>query len=66
MSKPNQGDKLIGPYAKPKVRCSGSAYQPGTLEFAPNQFIRLDSAQWFTWLEQKLAFRVEQVYYIVN
>jgi len=66
MPKPNKGDKLIGPYAKPKVRCSGSAYQPGTLEFAPHQFIRLDSAQWFTWLEQELAFRVEQVYYLTN
>lgn len=66
MPKPNQGDKLIGPYAKPKVRCSGCAFQPGTLELGPDQFIPLDSAQWFAWLEQKLAFRVEQVYYLAD
>jgi hypothetical protein len=66
MPKPIQGDTLIGPYAKPKVRCSGSAYQPGTLQLAPHHFIRLDSPQWFSWLEQEFAFRVEQVYYLVN
>ena len=66
MPRPKKGNKLIGPYAKPKVRCSGSAYQPGSLELAANHFIRLDSAQWFTWLEQELAFRAEQVYYLAN
>ncbi len=66
MAKLKNGAKLIGPYAKPKVRCSGSAYQPGSLELAANHFIRLDSAPWFTWLEQELAFRVEQVYYLIG
>jgi len=66
MPKPKKGDKLIGPYAKPKVRGSGWAYQPGTLELGPEQFISLDSAQWFAWLEQELAFRVEQVYYLAD
>jgi len=66
MPKPKQGDKLIGPYAKPKVRCSGCAFQPGTLELSPDEFIALDSALWFAWLEQKFAFRVEQVYYLAD
>jgi hypothetical protein len=66
MPKPQKGDKLIGPYAKPKVRCSGCAYRPGTLELGPDEFIPLDSAQWFAWLEQELAFRVEQVYYLAD
>ncbi len=66
MPKPQKGDKLIGPYAKPKVRCSGWTYQPGTLELQPGEFIPLDSEQWFAWLEQGLAFRVEQVYYAGN
>lgn len=66
MSKPKQGDRLIGPYAKPKVRGSGWAYQPGTLELGPDQFIPLDSAHWLAWLKQELAFRVEQVYYLAN
>lgn len=66
MSKPKQGDRLIGPYAKPKVRGSGWAYQPGTLQLGPDQFIPLDSAQWLAWLQQELAFRVEQVYYLAN
>jgi hypothetical protein len=58
MPKPKPGDKLIGPYAKPKVRCSGCAFQPGTLELGPEEFIVLDSAPWFAWLEQKYAIRV--------
>lgn len=64
MPKPQKGARLVGPYAKPKVRCSGWAYQPGTLELRPGEFIPLDSAPWFAWLEQELAFRVEQVYYL--
>ncbi len=66
MSKPKSGDKLIGPYAKPKVRGSGCAFQPGTLELGPDQFIPLDSAPWFAWLAHQLAFRVEQVYYLAK
>jgi hypothetical protein len=66
MPKPKQGDKLSGPYAKPKVRCSGAAYRPGTLELGPDEFIALDSAQWFAWLKLKFAFRVEQVYYLAD
>jgi hypothetical protein len=66
MPKPRKGEKLIGPYAKPKVRCSGWSYQPGTLELSPDEFIRLDSALWFAWLDQKVAFRVEQVYYLAD
>ena len=66
MAQSKQQQRLIGPYAKPKVRCSGCAFQPGTLELGPDEFIALDSAQWFAWLEQKFAFRVEQVYYLAN
>jgi hypothetical protein len=66
MSKPKPGDKLIGPYANPKVRGSGCAFQPGTLELGPDQFIPLDPTPWFAWLAQQLAFRVEQVYYLAN
>jgi hypothetical protein len=66
MPKSKKGKKLIGPYAKPKVRCSGWAYQPGTLELGRHEFISLDSPQWFAWLEQELAFRVEQVYYLAD
>lgn len=66
MPKPKKGDKLVGPYAKPKVRCSGFSFQPGTLGFAPDEFIPLDSADWFAWLDLKLAFRVEQVYYLAD
>jgi hypothetical protein len=66
MPKSTQNRKLIGPYAKPKVRASGWAFQPGTLQLNPNQFIPLDTPAWFQWLELKLAFRVEQVYYLVN
>jgi hypothetical protein len=64
MPKPQKGASLVGPYAKPKVRCSGWAYQPGTFELRPGEFIPLDSAPWFAWLQQKLAFRVEQIYYL--
>jgi hypothetical protein len=66
MPKPKKGDKLIGPYAKPKVRCSGWTYQPSSLELGPDEFIPLDSAPWFAWLKQELAFRVEQVYYLAD
>jgi hypothetical protein len=66
MSQSKQQQRLIGPYAKPKVRCSGCAFQPGTLELSPDEFIALGSAQWFTWLELKFAFRVEQVYYLTD
>jgi len=66
MPKPKKGGTLIGPYAKPKVRCSGAAYRPGTLELGPDEFIALDSAQWFAWLAQEFAFRVEQVYYLAD
>jgi len=66
MPKPKKGDKLVGPYAKPKVRCSGWAYRPGTLELSPEHLILLDSVQWFVWLEQEFAFRVEQVYYLAD
>jgi hypothetical protein len=66
MSRPQKGSKLIGPYAKPKVRCSGCAYRPGTLQLQDAASIALDSPQWFTWLRQGIAFRVEQVYYPAN
>jgi hypothetical protein len=66
MPRPIRGDKLIGPYAKPKVRGSGFTFQPGTLELNPNQFILLDTPAWFAWLEQQLAFRFEQVYYVAD
>jgi hypothetical protein len=66
MPRPQKGDKLIGPYAKPKVRCSGWTYQPGTLEICSGEFISLDSDQWVAWLEQGLAFRVEQIYYLTD
>jgi hypothetical protein len=66
MPKPQKRAKLIGPSAKPKVRGSGWAYQPGTLELGPTEFISLGSALWLAWLQQELAFRVEQVYYLAN
>jgi hypothetical protein len=66
MPKPTRGDQLIGPYAKPKVRCSGWAYQPGTLEVGCHEFIPLGTPAWFAWLEQRLAFRVVQVYYVAG
>ena len=59
-------NKLIGPYAKPKVRVSGCAFQPGTLELTPDQFIPLDTPAWFQWLQLQFAFRVEQVYYLAD
>ena len=66
MPRPKNGETLIGPYAKPKVRCSGCTFQPGTLQLGSDQFIPLDTAQWLAWLDQKLAFRVEQVYYLAD
>jgi hypothetical protein len=66
MPRPTRGDKLIGPYAKPKVRGSGWAFQPGTLELNQNEFIPLDTPAWFAWLQQELAFRFEQVYYVAG
>ncbi len=66
MPRPTRGDQLIGPYAKPKVRGSGCAFQPGTLELKPNQFIPLDTPAWFAWLDQELAFRFKQVYYVAG
>ncbi len=59
-------NKLIGPYAKPKARASGCAFQPGTLQLTPDQFIPLDTHAWFQWLELQFAFRVEQVYYLTD
>jgi len=58
MPKPKKGDKLIGPYAKPKVRCSGWAYRPGTLELSSEHFILLDSDPWFVWLEQGVPVKI--------
>lgn len=66
MPRPIPGDKLIGPSAKPKVRGSGCAFQPGTLQLPDDQFIPLDTPAWFAWLKQELAFRFEQVYYVLN
>ncbi|MCL4275997.1 MAG: hypothetical protein KJZ77_19150 [Anaerolineales bacterium] len=66
MPRPTQGDKLVGPYAKPKVRGSGWAYQPGTLQLSQDEFIPLDSPAWLAWLDQQLAFRFEQVYYVAG
>ena len=66
MPRSNHTTPLIGPTAKPKVRCSGCAFQPGTLELEQDEFIPLDSPAWFAWLEQKLAFRVMQVYYVAG
>lgn len=66
MSTLTPGRNLIGPYAKPKVRCSGWAYRPGTLQISPNDFISLDTPDWFEWLSQEIAFRVEQVYYLAD
>jgi hypothetical protein len=66
MPRPTRGDKLLGPSAKPKVRGSGWAYQPGTLQLGQDHFIPLDSPAWLAWLDQQLAFRFEQVYYVVG
>ena len=66
MPRPRRGDRLIGPHAKPKVRGSGWAYQPGSLQLSQDEFIALDTPAWFAWLDQKLAFRFEQVYYLVG
>jgi len=66
MPRPTRGDHLLGPSAKPKVRGSGSAFQPGTLELNRQQFIVLDTPAWFAWLEQQLAFRFQQVYYVAG
>lgn len=66
MPRPTPGDKLVGPSAKPKVRGSGWAYQPGTLQLSHDEFIPLDSLAWLAWLEQQLAFRFEQVYYVAS
>lgn len=66
MPRATPGTKLIGPYAKPKVRGSGWAYQPGTLQLGQDDFIQLDTPAWFVWLGQELAFRFEQVYYVAR
>jgi hypothetical protein len=63
MPRPKKGERLIGPYAKPKVRCSDCAYRPGTLQLPSDEFLQVDSAQWFNWLQRGLAFRVEKTYY---
>jgi len=66
MPRPTGGDKLVGPYAKPKVRGSGWTDQPGTLQLGRDEFIPLDTPAWFAWLDQQLAFRFEQVYYVAG
>jgi hypothetical protein len=66
MPKPAPASKLIGPSAKPKVRGSGWAYQPGMLELSQEDWIALDSARWFDWLQQAQPFRVVQAYYLVG
>jgi hypothetical protein len=66
MAKPTASHKLIGPYAKPKVRGSGCVFQPGTLALSQNEFLPLDTPAWFAWLQHKLAFRFEQAYYLVG
>lgn len=66
MPRPTRGSKLIGPYTKPKVRGSGWSYQPATLELGQDEFVPLDTPAWFAWLEQELAFRFVQVYYLAS
>lgn len=66
MPRPAPGSKLTGPLAKPKVRGSGWTYQPGTLELDLEEWIKVDSSQWFAWLQQAQPFRVVQAYYLTS
>lgn len=66
MPKPAPGSKLIGPSAKPKVHGSGWAYQPGMLGLDQEEWIAVDSAPWFDWLQQAQSFRVVQAYYLAG
>lgn len=66
MPKPAPGSKLIGPSAKPKVRGSGWAYHPGTLELGQDEWLEVDSPQWLAWLQQAQPFRVVQAYYLAD
>ena len=66
MPRPEKGAKLIGPYAKPKARCSHLAYRPGTLQVSEDDYIAVGSPAWLEWLQRGLAVRVEQVYRTSN